>query len=160
MSLTFHRAGLLLLGLATCSAPLFSLDADKWSKVENRRENRQTFRISDLANTTGGLHLRKAGETGNGVLLDRPGKTTTMDPKTNYQLYFETNLAGQIALKFTIADEKNPDDAVECRVSNLGKMLGAKENFEFWTRSLKKTGLVFDPSGYRNGAGGTMLILK
>ena len=130
-----------------------ALDADKWSKVDNRTNLTYSLTVSDTLGAQGSLYIRAAGATGDGKELTSKNDTFAMGPG-KWEYYFRTNAAGAIGIHLAI-QENTSGRTIRLHVTNLDATIPGTE-LQISSKPLESCNILIDPSGYRNAAGGTL----
>lgn len=156
------RAGLITLVLVGMGSRAFALEADKWSLVQNKGTRTLTVQQAKLPEpvgknfpTFGKLYIRKAGESGDGRLIDQD-TPYLLEPNTDYQFYFMTtdytSLCTQVFKmgEQTVVVAKSPGGIGRDMV-----LVGAR-----CEGSSQKSPLVFNVSGFRNTQGGPFITIR
>lgn len=148
--------GLALAALVLSSPRAMALEPEYWSKVSNNSGRTYTVTVTDTAKVMGDLYIRKAGIPGDGKKLGEKGASYSLEPG-DYEFYFWTNHLGRIGIHLAFQD--NARDGFRLHVTNLDPATPGTE-FQISGDPLQNVKLLFDPTGYRNATGGTLLTLK
>lgn len=157
MARSLVRTGLFLAVAAGCGIQAFALDEAKWSIIDNQSSKEQTLLIADFKAVVGTVHVRKAGETGDGAKLSAAKHNFPLKPNTKYEVYFDTS-GKTLALTLGIGSGSEQIELNFKRGAATGmqgdRLVVSPKNY------LSGSNILIGTRGFRNKAGGTFITIQ